>query len=909
MTILDEYLAYYKKYSQKYGKNMVIFYQNGGFFELYSGAPGTVKETNIYEIANCLNLQVTRRNKSIIEINDTNFLMAGWPLSALDRYVNILTEEYHYIVVVVEQITPVPNPKRAVTRIISPASNISNVDDPRHHYIMSLFVDQIKTKSHSRKGTIVSQTGQITYAIGISLLDPSIGNSIVYENILSSTAETSKSSKNLDIEDINRILHTFAPMEIIISSRDFDDMSYDEFLKSIEIDPERILIHNKMWNALSPEMTKISYQNELLKKVYPQTGMLSPIEHIGLEFMPNVLISFCVLMSYCNEQNENILKSVQKPVMWSNHRTLILDNNSISQLNLTSGKNGRSGERLSSLLTLIDQTSTPFGRRLLRDRLLVPITDSDMLNLSYKLIECGIAHRIDQSLEPLLTNIVDLEKYHHRLELGLISPLEFHKFYTSLESCLELLNYMRKSHSQWLNDLVNVTLNWGKPITSSYVEHSRESCPLDTGDDRGTVDADPAADEDDFEIILTPSSVHMSRDNTLLSYIDQMCNSLSHLLMNISLKLDIELLSKSAWPEPEQSFFRSNYSPLIDVKSHQLYRAKQFFTQLVKSINTSYYSRQSKKKVQEGGICRYEYKEQYGYHIIMTTNRYKDLCKLYTEPIVVDIGDGSAAIKIDLAGLDADYNKQGNQVHLTSSFIRSQSHVLLNIEKDISTEIVKEFQQRFITEFSHDNHGLIRRLIDLIGNVDLYHSHIKSSNMLNYKRPEISTSGSFLNFVGIRHPIIEKLPSKETYVPIDIDFRETRGVILFGVNCSGKSSLMKAIGMNLVLAQMGMFVAANTMIFSPYHKILTRIIGNDNIFKALSSYAVEITELRGILSKADSHSLVLCDELSKGSESISGTALVASTMIKLSDCGSTFISASHLHGLAELNELRQLSTV
>src|SRR5256885_3908015 len=56
------------------------------------------------------------------------------------------------------------------------------------------------------------------------------------------------------------------------------------------------------------------------------------------------------------------------------------------------------------------------------------------------------------------------------------------------------------------------------------------------------------------------------------------------------------------------------------------------------------------------------------------------------------------------------------------------------------------------------------------------------------------------------------LPSKETYIPIDVDFRETKGVILFGVNCSGKSSLMKSIGMNLVLAQMGMYVAANTKI-------------------------------------------------------------------------------------------------
>ena len=93
------------------------------------------------------------------------------------------------------------------------------------------------------------------------------------------------------------------------------------------------------------------------------------------------------------------------------------------------------------------------------------------------------------------------------------------------------------------------------------------------------------------------------------------------------------------------------------------------------------------------------------------------------------------------------------------------------------------------------------------------------------------------------------------------------------MNASGKSTLMKATGICILLAQAGCFVPAKEMILRPFRSIYTRILNQDNIFAGLSSFAVEMSELRDILRNATSNTLVLGDELCAGTESISAQAL------------------------------------
>ena len=94
----------------------------------------------------------------------------------------------------------------------------------------------------------------------------------------------------------------------------------------------------------------------------------------------------------------------------------------------------------------------------------------------------------------------------------------------------------------------------------------------------------------------------------------------------------------------------------------------------------------------------------------------------------------------------------------------------------------------------------------------------------------------------IRHPIVEKIQTDVEYIPNDIELSED-GILLYGTNACGKSTLMKSVGLSIVMAQSGFFVPCESFVYYPYTQIFTRILNNDNMFKGKSSFAVEMSEL------------------------------------------------------------------
>ena len=126
------------------------------------------------------------------------------------------------------------------------------------------------------------------------------------------------------------------------------------------------------------------------------------------------------------------------------------------------------------------------------------------------------------------------------------------------------------------------------------------------------------------------------------------------------------------------------------------------------------------------------------------------------------------------------------------------------------------------------------------------------------------------------------------------------------MNASGKSSLMKAIGISVLLAQIGSYVPARSMTLVPFHILATRILNQDNLWAGLSSFAVEMSELRDMFQVADTKTLVLGDELCSGTESISATAIVAAGIEYLHTSGSCFVLATHLHDLNKLPKIMKL---
>ena len=185
--------------------------------------------------------------------------------------------------------------------------------------------------------------------------------------------------------------------------------------------------------------------------------------------------------------------------------------------------------------------------------------------------------------------------------------------------------------------------------------------------------------------------------------------------------------------------------------------------------------------------------------------------------------------------------------------------------------------------------------IEWLGAVDVTFAFSAVGTSYNWCIPSL---GDHLEIEGLRHPLLETQQTRQSYVKHDISL--DGGWLIYGVNASGKSSLMKAVGIAVILAQAGCPVPATTMCIRPYDAAFSRIWNNDNIWAGLSSFAVEVQELAEILRLSTANSLVLGDEVCSGTESTSATSLVAATLEHLQAKGTHFMFATHLHDLMKV---------
>ena len=191
--------------------------------------------------------------------------------------------------------------------------------------------------------------------------------------------------------------------------------------------------------------------------------------------------------------------------------------------------------------------------------------------------------------------------------------------------------------------------------------------------------------------------------------------------------------------------------------------------------------------------------------------------------------------------------------------------------------------------------------IGWIGRLDSTLALAACATEYGWTRPQLAATFAARQ---LQHPLLTASATRLENVAHDVTFDETsRGWLVYGVNASGKSTLMKSIGLAVLLAQAGSFVPAAALRLRPFDAAFTRIWNRDSLSEGLSSFAVEMTELRGILTHATAHSLVLGDEVCSGTESASGTAIVAATLEHLDRLGTTFVFATHLHELAKLTDL------
>ena len=250
------------------------------------------------------------------------------------------------------------------------------------------------------------------------------------------------------------------------------------------------------------------------------------------------------------------------------------------------------------------------------------------------------------------------------------------------------------------------------------------------------------------------------------------------------------------------------------------------------------------------------------------------------------------------AGTHLSLLKSGGWIDTTE--LTHLNNSLIKLREELSSE-VKGILMVVCDALTVAGSKITHVVEEWITHVDVTQAIAKTCQEKGFVKPIIiNDTNAHVSIKGLRHPLVEGLRTAYTTHDIGLGAEQQQGYLIYGMNASGKSTLMKAAGVAVILAQAGCYVPAVSMELAPFSAIYTRILNHDNLFAGLSSFAVEMSELRDILFSADHNTLVLGDELCSGTESVSAEALVASGIQWLLKQSAKFIFATHLHHLPEL---------
>ena len=248
-------------------------------------------------------------------------------------------------------------------------------------------------------------------------------------------------------------------------------------------------------------------------------------------------------------------------------------------------------------------------------------------------------------------------------------------------------------------------------------------------------------------------------------------------------------------------------------------------------------------------------------------------------------------------------------------YIRKQT--LSNSERYITPELkkyedtiinskakIEDLEYHLFKEISgklKEHRKILSELAERLAYIDVMVSFAVSAIENDYAKPEMNEEYSFEIEDG-RHPVVEKLIGRTDYVSNDTVFTEKESfVVLTGPNMSGKSTYMKQIALISIMAQIGSFVPAKKANLSVIDKYLTRIGASDDILTGQSTFMVEMSEVSNILNNATEKSLIILDEVGRGTSTTDGVSIATAISMYIHDkIGAKTVFATHYHELTDL---------
>lgn len=206
----------------------------------------------------------------------------------------------------------------------------------------------------------------------------------------------------------------------------------------------------------------------------------------------------------------------------------------------------------------------------------------------------------------------------------------------------------------------------------------------------------------------------------------------------------------------------------------------------------------------------------------------------------------------------------------------------------------------------------LQKLGNQLAALDVYAGFATVAEQNNYCRPTFHTDNQNINVVNGRHPVVEKVMTAGSYIPNDIKMDENTNVFLItGPNMSGKSTYMRQMALIAITAQIGSFIPADSADLPIFDQIFTRIGAADDLISGQSTFMVEMSEANEALQYATKRSLVLFDEIGRGTATYDGMALAGAIVKYLHDkVGAKTLFATHYHELTDMDQtLKQLKNI
>lgn len=750
-----------------------------------------------------------------------------------------------FTAVVYAQDENMKNTTRSLVGIFSPGTYFHTESQSLTNSITCIWIDYIENKLIMKGKYIV---------VGVSNIDIYTGKTTLFQfkEIYVNNPTT--------YDELERFISIYNPNEVILISNLPNETEIDNIISysgiscslihKINLTNETLLTRSKATNVKNCE--KQSYQREILSKFYTFDNFDIFIQNFNDNNIATQ--SLCYLLDFIYQHNPQLVNKISEPLFENASKRLTLANHTLKQLNIINDGSVKS-TKYSCVSNLLNECLTAMGKRRFLYNILNPICDIEELQREYNITEYILDNIIyyDREIKGKLLLIKDLSKFERQIFLKKITPKSFNFLHSNLLLILNIFNIIR-------NDIV--IMSYLKKFDKN-IEQLGDLC------------------------------------TKLINFLNQN--------IDIDLAKDIE-----QYQQFEVNFIKQTVDVELD-KNSELLKDSESGLEAIRLYLSNLIENKEKKTTKSSEFVKIHETEKNNYSLISTIRRCKILQDVLpsAETSVILNTSNNKNITLFVSKTKFSYEKQSSSNNFITDVQIGSLCKNISSTKILMKDQITIVYNKIVEQFGSFQNE-IERIINFVTLIDIIYTKASIAKKFNYCKPTIAHSEkSFVDAKGLRHCLIEQFNLNELYITNDVSLGDgvIDGILLFGTNAVGKTTIIRALGISVIMAQAGLYVSCSEFKYKPYKSIFTRIIGNDNIFKGLSTFEVEMSELRTILRLMNENSLVLGDELCSGTETISAISIFVAGIQRLYAAKSSFIFATHLHEIVDYEEIDEMKTV